>query len=156
MRHKIIPAVFTLLLFAGDVMAREAQARLSDYARRSAAIIVCTVEKDNGDGTVTVRVNRLLKGALPERVIVSGETGFCVRRGRVSEFVSTGKTYLLFLFEGNRVGRLGGILEIKKQNTLDIRFMTGFEGTEFDRAANAFVLPLAEAERQISKLLMGA
>ncbi len=47
-------------------------------------------------------------------------------------------------------------MEINNRDTLQIRFMQGFEGATVDRAADSFVLPLAEAERQINKMLKGA
>lgn len=133
--------------------AKEAPAELEDYVKRSRAICVCKVKKDNGDGSVTANVVSSLKGKQEASVVIRGETGFCAVHGPVSRIMKPGQTYLVFLFKNNQVGRLGGILAIENGRTVVIRYIHGFAATEYDNDRQVQTLPLKKTYSQIRHLL---
>lgn len=151
----IFVLIAMLVLCLGRAEAKEAFVNLADYVATAEAITICTVEKDNGDGTVTVAPGEVLKGTLGARVIVRGETGHCVIRGPVSRFMKPKHRYLVFLFKNHTVGRLGGILEIA-DNTLFINYIDGFTGTTSVPEKYRRTLPVAKATAQIKALLRPA
>src|SRR5688572_3798088 len=105
--------LLAVMLYASiAASARERNAQLPVYIKKSTAIVVCTVTEDRGDGSVRVRITDTLKGSVAPELTLSGETGICRSRGPVSLFMRPDKEYLVFLFAGNKVGRLGGILEM--------------------------------------------
>ncbi|MHC4648986.1 MAG: hypothetical protein ACYTBJ_26325 [Planctomycetota bacterium] len=132
--------------------SKEAYVDLGAYVSGAEAICICSVEKDNGDGTVTANVMNVLKGALPASIVIRGQTGHCVLAGPVSRFMKAGNKYLVFLFENNTVGRLGGILEIDEDRRIVIQFTAGLAGTELDKDGFRRRLPLDEAVKQIEQL----
>jgi hypothetical protein len=144
--------LLAVLLYASvAASAREQYAQLPVYVKKSTAIVVCTVVEDRGDGSVRVQVKDTLKGRVAPEITLSGETGICRSRGPVSLFMRPDKEYLVFLFAGNKVGRLGGILEVRDSDRLIIQFMDGFKNTVVNRRNRT--LPLDEAKRQIQALL---
>lgn len=150
--RKVAIGAAILLSFSTASFGREAYVSLADYARRAEAICVCTVEKDDGDKTVTVRVDQALKGALDKTEVLKGETGHCVMHGPVSHFMKPKARFVVFLFKDNTVGRLGGILSVH-EDTLVARFVDGFTGTTFDKNLLAHKLPLKNALEQIKAIL---
>jgi hypothetical protein len=145
-------AVFSLLI--APACAYERSVNLEEYVTKAEAIAVCVVEKDNGDGSVTASVTETLKGNLDNTEVIRGETGFCVMHGPVSRFMKPNNKYLVFLFQDNTVGRLGGVLEIEDDKTLLVMYyIEGFTGTTHDKETNRRTLPVEEAKQQIKVLL---
>jgi hypothetical protein len=144
----IIVVVFSCWTTASG---KEPYVSLTNYVATAEAVCVCTVERDNGDDTVTVRVERVLKGRLGGTEVLRGETGHCVMQGPVNRFMKSGERYLVFVFDDNRVGRLGGILPVQ-DGKLVARFVQGFTGTTFDTKTSANALPLTKAIDQITAI----
>ena len=144
-------AFFTLLI--SPISAKESYVSLEDYVTGAEAIAICVVEKDNGDGTVTISITETLKGKLEQTEVIQGETGHCVIHGPVSRFMKPTNQYLVFLFKDNTVGRLGGILEIEDEKTLLATYIDGFTGITYHKETHRRTLPLNEAKQQIQALL---
>lgn len=142
-----------LVCTTSAALGKEAPVRLRHYVKTAETICICTVTKGNGDGTVTAEVIGSLKGKRKGTVVIRGETGFCVMQGPVSRFMKPGQKHLVFLFKENAVGRLGGILRIDDQDRLIANYIDGFAGTEHDPDKYEHRLPLAEALKQINRIL---
>jgi hypothetical protein len=150
----LLLSLLLLVAALSPAVAKEKYAQLRDYAVRADAIIVCKVERNNGDGTITAKVVKALKGERVGSIIIRGETGHCVMGGTVSRFMEVGREYLVFLFDkNNTVGRLGGILNIADGKTLEVLLMEGFQGADLDRNNGIQRLPLEEAVSQIGAIL---
>jgi hypothetical protein len=147
-------ALALLSLTAPPARAKEPFARLDDYARRADAIAICVVDRDNGDGSVTVSVTRVLKGDLKKAAVIRGNTGFGAGEGPVSRFMAARRKYLVFLFQGDTPGRLGGILAVQEDKTLVFSYLSGFAGVRHDKD-NFLIqrLPLADGIKQIGALV---
>lgn len=117
------PAAFLLVWVAMALMPRPAMAReaLADIHRSvgdAEQIFVGQVDEIHEDGWVAFAAERHLKGAEAPRVLVHGETGFCVVHGPVGRFVEPGQRYLVFLFEDGAPGRLGHFQPIGPEGRL--------------------------------------
>jgi len=150
--RKLIVIIAMLFPITTILYGEEAAVSLTDYVTRAEAICVCTVKKDNGDGTVTVRVEKTLKGKLDETVVLKGKTGVCNVNGPVSYFMKPKERYLVFVFKDYIVGRLGGILSIQNE-TLVTNGIYGFTNTTFDKKQGAHKLSLKKAIDQIRAIL---
>jgi hypothetical protein len=125
---------------------------LSNYVAQAQSIVIGTVYRHTLDLTVVVAVEQTLKGPPDGQIFLRGETGHCVLDGPVTQFMKPGERFLVFQFKDHAVGRLGGILPAQGTNLM-ARFIDGFTGGEYDKAAGATVLPLAEAVRQVQAAL---
>jgi hypothetical protein len=150
--RNLLAAAIILTSLASVASAKEQPADLRDYTTRASDIFIGKVKADHGDGSVTVQVETVLKGDAAGLLVIRGETGFCLMQGPVSQFMHTGKRYLVFLFENQAVGRLGGILAIDGK-MLSIQYMHGFTGTTFDQPTSTQKLPLEQAVSQIKAIL---
>lgn len=151
---KYIFQIFVLLVLqVVPISAEEAYVSLEEYTRKAIAIAIVEVEKDNSDGSVTVNTTEVFKGSLGAKEVIRGETGFCEVRGSVNRFMIPKNKYLVFLFEDNTVGRLGGILRIEEDKTLLINFINGFTGITLDQKTFSARLPVEEGRRQIKTFL---
>jgi len=82
---------------------------------------VVTVKERGSGGSVVVKVDETWKGEKRAGLTVGGETGYCVVQGPADRFLRPGKRYLLFLFEGDTLGRLGGVLEVLPGDRVEVQ-----------------------------------
>jgi len=149
--NRVIGTIGILLCCSTASLGKEPYVSLTNYVVAAEAICLCTVERDNGDDTVTVRAERVLKGELDGTVVLRGKTGHCVMQGPVNRFMTTGERYVVFVFDDSTVGRLGGILPVK-DGRLVARFVQGFTGATFDPKVSADTLSLTAAIDQIAAI----
>ncbi len=149
---RLLFAAFLFIVVAANGFAKEAPVQLKDYVETAKVICVCSVTKAHDDGTVTIKVERNLKGDPAMSIRIRGETGFCVIRGPASRFMNPNRRYLVFLFKDNNVGRLGGIIEINEAGFLLIRYINGFSDTTYDKDVFAHKLLLNKALAQITAI----
>lgn len=140
--------IIIIILSASILSAKEKYVSLVGYIKSAEKICICTVQEDNGDGTVSVRVDSVIKGIMADEEIIYGKTGHCIERGYVSRFMHPGKQYLVFLFKNNEVGRLGGIQEIVDDNIFP-RFIWGFKGGTKDKYKRVISITLEEGLSEI-------
>ena len=150
---KPLLSTIDLVAVVSPAFAKEGHVRLDDYAEKAQIICVCTVTKSHDDGSVTAKVERNLKGEPAMLIRIRGETGFCVTRGPVAWFMTSNRRYLVFLFDDNKVGRLGGVVEIDKEGSLLIRHMDGFSDSVYAKEVSAHKLPLENAVGQIQAIV---
>ncbi len=138
---------------AGFVLGKELPVNLSRYTKDAEAIGVFTVERALPDGSIAVRTDRLLKGSLPAQTTLHGSTGHCVMRGPVSQFAKPGQQFLIFVFAGQKVGRLGGVLQIENGNEVVLAYVQGFKTQKTATSSGWPRLALSDAIDQIEMLL---
>ncbi len=148
----LISTILCLSILIPFANAREKFAELEEYVKNSESICICTVDENNDDGGVAVTVDQILKGSLGKNILIKGNTGHCVIEGPINRFMEPENKYLVFLFKGNTLGRLGGIIKIEDK-ILIARYIHGFKEGILDQERICWKIPLERGIQQIKDIL---